>query len=166
MNRSKVRIKQSSTQQSDPPQKELWQCSKCGERFVTPNTWHSCGKYSLTALFTRSEPHIFKLYEKFEQLVKTCGPITVIPQKSRIVFQARVRFAGAIPRKSYLQCSFGFNRRRDHPSFYKIEQYAPHWYSHSCRIEKEEQFDDEFLSWIREAYNVGLQKHLKQDDAG
>lgn len=29
---------------------ELWQCPRCGERFVTPNMWHSCGKFTLDPL--------------------------------------------------------------------------------------------------------------------
>jgi hypothetical protein len=145
---------------TSPKLKELWQCPKCGERFVSPNLWHACGTFSLEALFARSEPHVFQLYQQFEHLVKACGPITVIPQKSRIAFQVRVRFAGAIPRKSYLQCSFGFRRRVEHPRFYKIEQYTPHWYGHHCRIERDEEFDEEFKKWIREAYAVGEQRHL------
>jgi GNAT superfamily N-acetyltransferase len=146
--------------------KDPWQCPKCGEKFVTPHMWHSCGQHSLEALFARSEPHVLRLYQRFEELVKACGPVTVIPQKTRVVFQVRVRFAGAVPRKSHLQCSFGFSRRRDHPRFYKIEQYAPRWYGHYCRIEKEEELDDEFESWVREAYEVGQQKHLVQESGG
>jgi hypothetical protein len=85
----------------------------------------------------------------------------VIPQKSRIVFQVRVRFAGAVPRKSHLQCGFGFGRRVEHPRFYKIEQYAPRWFGHYCRVAREEDFDGDFTDWIREAYAVGQQKHLR-----
>ncbi len=122
--------------------------------------WHSCGRFSLEALFARSEPHVFQLYKRIEDLVRSCGPVTAIPQKSRIVFQVRVRFLGVVPRKSYLQCGFGFARRNENARFYKIEQYAPRWISHYCRIESEEQLDDEFMSWIREAYDVGRQQHL------
>ena len=137
---------------------ELWQCPKCGETFITPNMPHSCGKYSLEALFSRSEPHVLRLFRRFEELVKACGPVRVIPQKSRVVFQVRVRFAGAVPRKSYLQCAFGFHRRREHPRFYKIEQYAPHWFHHHTRVEREEDFNADFVDWIREAYAVGQQE--------
>jgi hypothetical protein len=140
----------------------LWQCPRCGEKFVTRNMWHSCGKYRLEDLFSRSEPHVFQLYRRFEELVKACGPVTVIPQKSRVVFQVRVRFAGAVPRKSHLQCAFGFSRRVEHPRFTKIEQYAPRWYGHYCKVEREADFDQDFVEWIREAYLVGEQKHLDE----
>jgi hypothetical protein len=145
-----------------PKLKDLWQCPKCGEKFVTKNMWHSCGKFSLEALFSRSEPHVFELYKKFAALVKSCGPVTIIPQKTRLVFQVRVRFAGCIPRKSYLLCAFGFSRRRQSPRFHKIVQYTPRWYGHECRVETEGDFDEEFMNWIREAYEVGQQKHLNK----
>lgn len=144
------------------PLKELWQCPRCGEKFISANMWHSCGKYSLEELFARSAPYVFQLYKKLEQLVQACGPVTIIPQRSRVVFQVRVRFAGAVPRKSHLLCSFGFSQRHNNTRFHKIEQYASHWYGHYCRIDKEEDLDDEFIAWLKEAYEVGEQKHLKK----
>jgi len=164
------RNKPESQMQDQPDEKranvkELWQCPKCGEKFVTPNMWHSCGRFSLEALFTCSEPHVFQLYRQIEDLVRSCGKVTVIPQKSRIVFQVRVRFMGVVLRKSYLQCAFGFARRNENPRFYKIEQYAPRWFSHYCKIEHERYLDEEFMGWIREAYKVGKQVHLGGKDA-
>ena len=138
----------------------LWQCPRCGERFVTPNIWHSCGKFELDPLFARSEPHIRPLFDRLAELVASVGPVTVIPQKTRIVFQVRVRFAGAVPRKSYLLVSFGFPRRVDSPRFHKIDRFAPRWYGHHCKVTTLEDFDDDFLDWIRLSYTVGEQKHL------
>ena len=42
--------------------KPLWRCPKCGEKFITKNMWHSCGKRSLKALFSGSEPHYKSVY--------------------------------------------------------------------------------------------------------
>jgi hypothetical protein len=140
--------------------KELWQCPKCGAKFVTPNMWHSCGVHSLEELFARSDPHVLPLFNRFVELVQSVGPVTVIPQKTRVVMMVRVRFAGAMPRKSHFIASFGFARRRESPRFYKIEQYAPHWYGHYTRVASEADFDEEFMDWIRESYAVGEQKHL------
>jgi len=140
--------------------KELWQCPKCGAKLVTANMWHSCGVYSLEELFSRSEPHVLPLFHRFVDLVRSVGPVTVIPQKTRVVMMVRVRFAGAVPRKSHFIASFGFARRRENPRFHKIEQYAPHWYGHHTRVASPADFDTEFLDWIREAYAVGEQRHL------
>jgi hypothetical protein len=81
------------------PDKDLWTCPDCGNTFVTANMWHSCGRFSLDALFTRSEPQVLDLYRQFEDLVRSLGQIKVIPQKTRISFQAQVRFIGVYPRK-------------------------------------------------------------------
>lgn len=102
----------------------LWRCPKCGERFVTKNMWHSCGKYTLEALFARSEPHVFQLFNKFAEMMRACGPVTMIPQKTRVVFQVRVRFGGCYPRKSHLLCTLALPRVDNDPRFFKIEKYA------------------------------------------
>ena len=140
----------------------LWRCPKCGERFVTKNMWHSCGKQSLKALFARSEPHVFQLYKKFEKMVRACDPVRVIPQKTRIVFQVRVRFAGCVPGKSYLQCSVALPRKHNHPRFVKIETYAPHFHGHRFHIKSLEELDGEVQNWFRESYAVGEQKYLEK----
>ncbi|MEW5987138.1 MAG: DUF5655 domain-containing protein [Chloroflexota bacterium] len=142
--------------------KELWQCPNCGERFVTPNMWHSYGRYSLGALFARSEPHVREIYDRLVELTQALGPVTIIPQKSRIAFQVRVRFFGCMPRKSHLLCGFWFTYRHDHPRFHKIEKYSPRAYGHFIRVQATEEFDEEFMGWLREAYAIGQQKHLGQ----
>lgn len=143
----------------------LWQCPKCGERFVTRNMWHSCGRYSLESLFAGCEPHVFQIFQKFAKMVRACGPVKIIPQKTRICFQVRVRFVGAIPRKSYLLASFFFRRKHNHPRFLKIESPYPRAHVHQIRLNSEEELDGDFERWIREAYAVGEQKGLEKRHA-
>lgn len=145
------------------PSQPLWQCPACGEKFVTKNIWHSCGKFRLEDLFARSNPEVFALYKKLARLVKRCGPATIIPQKTRLVFQERVRFLSCMPRKSYLLCSFGMSRKLTNPRFHKITQYAPRWYGHEFRLASAADFDEEFMQWLRISYEVGQQKHLSKD---
>lgn len=72
-------------------QKDMWQCPKCGNLFMTANMWHSCGIYRIDDLFARSQPHVFDLYKKFVVLVhEVCGEVRIIPQKTRVAIQARV----------------------------------------------------------------------------
>ena len=144
----------------------LWQCPKCGERFVTRNMWHSCGKYTLDALFARSEPHVFQLFNKFAEKMQACGPVTIIPQRTRVVFQVRVRFGGCYPRKSHLLCGLALPRVDDDPRFFKIEKYAPHFIGHSFRVYSEADLGRDVQRWMCEAYEVGAQKHLKRRGAG
>jgi hypothetical protein len=138
--------------------KPLWRCPKCGERFITANIWHACGRFSLEALFAKSEPHVLKLFRKFARMVRACGPVRTIPQRSRVVFQVRVRFAGCYPRKSHLLCSIALPRKLNSRRIVKINEYAPHFISHQFRIHSAEECDAEIQSWLRESYDVGAQK--------
>ena len=140
----------------------LWQCPKCGERFVTKNVWHSCGKFTLEALFARSQPHVFAAFHKFAKMMRECGPVTMIPQKSRVVFQVRVRFGGCYPRKSHLLCGLALPRVDDDPRFVKVEKFATHFIMHSFRVDSDADLDLDVQGWMREAYEVGSQKHLKK----
>jgi Domain of unknown function (DUF5655) len=136
----------------------LWRCPKCGERFITANMWHACGKFSLKDLFARSDPAVLKLFRQFARMVRACGPVTMIPQKSRAVFQVRVRFAGCQPRKSYLICSVALPRTLDSPRFTKIIPYGPRFIGHQFRIHHKDELDAEVQMWLREAYQVGAQE--------
>lgn len=149
-----------SPRRSVPGYRDLWRCPQCGERFVTAGLWHSCGKYRLEDLFARSEPHVLRLYRKYEKLVRAIGPIHVIPQKTRIVFQVQVRFAGAVPRRSHLRVGFWLTRKLKNPRFQKVETYTPRAHGHFLALASEDEFDAEFKGWMREAYRIGERKHL------
>jgi hypothetical protein len=138
----------------------LWQCPACGNWFVTANMSHACGKYDLETLFARSEAQVFQLYRRLEALVQGFGPVRVIPQKTRVAFQVRVRFLAVYPRKASLLCGFWFTHRKADPRFFKIEQYTPRAIGHYLHLRSEEDFDEQFLGWLGEAYAIGQQRHL------
>jgi hypothetical protein len=87
---------------------------------------HSCGRFRVEDLFARSDPHVFQLYEKYKRMVKACGAVTIIPQKTRLVFMVRMRFAVVYPRKSYLRAGFLLGRRLSpDPRIEKVTAYTP-----------------------------------------
>jgi hypothetical protein len=137
--------------------RNLWACPQCGNTFTSPNMWHSCGQYELETLFARSEPQVLELCEKFIALAQeVCGMVTVIPQKTRMVLQARVRFVACYPRKKYILCHFWFARRAEHPRFVKIEELGPRAVFHYTRIETGQDLDETFTGWLREAYRLAV----------
>ena len=146
-------------------QRPLWRCPACGERFVTKNLWHSCGKHTLEELFARSEPQVLQLFKKFAKMVRACGPVRMIPRKTRVVFQVRVRFAGAVPRKSHLLANFALPYNANDSRFVKIEKYAPHFQTHTFRVSSERDLDKQVQRWLKESYEVGAQSFL-QEKAG
>ena len=89
-----------------------------------------------------------------------CGPIVVLPEKTRIAFQVRMSFAAVCVRRNFLVGHFVFGRRVEHPRFLRVETYSPRNHLHAFRIERLSDLDAEFLAWAREAYAVGEQKHL------
>jgi hypothetical protein len=73
--------------------RRLWKCPRCGHRFVTRNLWHSCVRVQLADHFRGKAPVVRQVFGAWKALVRACGPVTCYAQKTRIVFQARVRFA-------------------------------------------------------------------------
>jgi 16S rRNA G1207 methylase RsmC len=135
----------------------LWTCPQCGHRFTTRNTWHSCGTVPIEALFTRSAPHVRRLFERLVEIAESSGPVTVIAQKSRIVLQVRMRFAAAMPQKSALKGHLVLARRCDDPRFSKIETFSPRSHVHVFRLQSASELDAGFARFVGEAYQVGCQ---------
>ncbi len=122
---------------------------------------HSCVTgIKLEDLFAKSEAKVLQVFRKFEMQVRACGPVIRIVQKSRVTFMVRVRFASLYPRKVYFDCGFFLKRKITSPRFWKIEHLGASNYVHHIRIDSPDQFDDEFKTWLREAYRVGEQRHL------
>ncbi|HKR60737.1 MAG TPA: DUF5655 domain-containing protein [Pyrinomonadaceae bacterium] len=120
--------------------------------------WHSCGKYTLEELFVRSEPQVIKLFRKFAKMVRACGPVTIIPQKTRVVFQVRVRFAGCYPRKNYLVCAIALRQQLKSRRFVRTEKFANRFVGHYFNVESEADLNAELQGWLHESYKVGAQE--------
>ncbi|HMD36749.1 MAG TPA: DUF5655 domain-containing protein [Vicinamibacterales bacterium] len=143
-----------------PPR--LWRCPKCGAKFVSANMSHSCGRYRTDDLFARSDPRVVDLFERFGRMVKACGPVTTVPQKTRLVFMTRMRFAAVYPRKAVLRIHLVVTRRLPaDPRLEKVETFGPNSLVHTYRIERREDLDATLAAWVQEAYDRGCQKHLR-----
>jgi hypothetical protein len=138
----------------------LWTCPRCGAAFTTRNQRHSCGRFSLDALFRRSEPHVRDLYERFVRLVAACGPAVVIPQKTRVAFQVRMRFAALTPQARSLRGHLVLSARTPSACFQRIDSLGPRSHVHLFRIDSAEAFTPEFARLVRAAYAVGRQEQL------
>ena len=141
------------------PLPPLWRCPKCGAQFVSANMSHSCGRFRLEDLFAGRDPQAFSLFEKFKRMVEACGPVVMIPQKTRLVFMVRMRFAAVYPRKSSLRVGLVLSRRLA-PSrrIDKVIEYAPQCIGHELTITSAGDLDATIQRWLRAAYDVGTQK--------
>ena len=71
--------------------------------------------------------------------------------------QGRVRFAGVVVRKEYLDAHMWLRRRVDHPRLVRIESYGNLAVVHHFRLDDPEDIDEAMIELLREAYIVGQQ---------
>src|SRR5687767_9909903 len=82
--------------------------------------------------------------------------------KTRIAFQVRMSFAQVTPRQRWLDGHVVLARRLEHPRFRKIETFSPRNHVHYFRLTQPADVDRTFRAWLREAYAVGEQRHLRE----
>ena len=139
----------------------LWICPNCGARLVSKNLWHSCGQFTLEALFAKSDPVVLELAKKYVEMLLSLGDVQVLPQKTRLTCVARVRFGGLVPRKDGFYAGFALHRWLDSPRIVGTEDYGPRWRLHRVWISRMDDLDDELRGWLQESHDiVGMQRDL------
>ena len=145
----------------------LWICPKCGARLVTRKLWHSCGRFTLDALFAGSAPGVLAAARKYVALLESLGDVQVLPQKTRLVAVARVRFAGLYPRKDHFMAAFSLHRWLASRRILKTVDYGPRWRGHYVRITSAADLDRELRAWLQESHDiVGMQSDLTKRRRG
>lgn len=143
------------TEQTTP----LWICPRCRRRFLAVNVWHACSQRELDEHFEGKPPAIRALYESWLAFVeRNGGPITVVPQKTRISFQARHRFANAVIRKGWIECSLWLERAAVHPLFMRVQRETEREFVYIFRLMDDTQLDKELAALVKQAYRGGLQE--------
>lgn len=103
------------------------------------------------------------LYRAVERVVRSFGPVTLSVSKSSITFKGPRRgFAGARPTSTGAVVGY-FDLMRQLPAQRRIgagTAYGRKLFTHQYRITEGSDLDDEFVGWLREAYDVGCGAHL------
>src|SRR5688572_23265510 len=99
----------------------LWQCPKCRRAFANRNQSHACGRYTLAHHFRRKPPAIRALFDELVAVLRSIGPVRILPEKTRIAFQVRMSFAQVTPRQRWLDGHVVLARRLEHPRFRRVE---------------------------------------------
>lgn len=111
--------------------------------------------------FTGKPPEIRAIYEAVLAAIRKVGPVTVLPEKSRIAFQVRMSFAQLTPRSRWVDGHVVLARRWEHPRFRKLETISPRNHVHHFRLASMGEVDGEVAGWLAKAYAVGEQRHLQ-----
>lgn len=139
----------------------LWVCPECGRGFANPRQSHACGRHDLTAHFEGRSDVVRATYAEFLALLEENGPVTVLPEKTRIAFQVRMSFAQLTLRKEWVLGHLVLARRVDDEAFTRVETFSPHNHLHAFRLDGPEQVE-KLRPWTPEAYLVGCQDHLRR----
>jgi hypothetical protein len=89
--------------------------------------------------------------------MKQFGPLSAFPVKTRIVFQAEVQFAAAMPRNRWLDVYLWLRRQAAHPRIRKIEMEIFRDYGHIFRLTHSNDLDEDLVDLLHEAYIVGCE---------
>jgi hypothetical protein len=141
--------------------KPLWTCPACGRTFARPNQTHTCAALRpLGEHFTGCAPVVRETFDAVLAAVRACGPVEVLPERTRIAFHVRMSFAALMPKRRWLDGHLVLARRVDSPRFHRIETYSPRNVLHGFRLTAPADVDAEFAALLAEAYRVGAQEHL------
>ncbi|HEU5473299.1 MAG TPA: DUF5655 domain-containing protein [Actinophytocola sp.] len=139
----------------------LWTCPKCGRTFANIHQTHTCAPLgSVQAHFIGKEPQVRATFDRILEIIRALGPVTVLPEKTRIALHVRMSFAAFTPRIHWLDGHLVLARPATHPTFRKIERYSPRNVLHTLRLTHPSDIDPALSALLTEAYRVGQQHHL------
>ena len=139
--------------------KELWECPKCGRTFANRNQTHSCAPLGdIDRHFVGSDPRVRAAFDRVLEVIAALGSVEILPEKTRIALHARMSFAAFMPRRRWLNGHLVLARRVDSQRFSKIELFSPRNVLHAFTLRAPSEVDEEFRTWLAEAYDVGMQR--------
>jgi len=115
----------------------------------------------LAGHFAGKQPSVRQTFDRILEAVYALGPVTVLPEKTRIALHVRMSFAAFVPRNQWLDGHLVLDRRIDSARFRRIDEYSPRNIVHVFRLGAPDEVDEEFRGFLALAYRVGEQRHLR-----
>ena len=140
----------------------MWRCPRCRRSFANRNQSHACAAHDLDHHFAGKDDLIRSIYDEFLRVLRSIGPVKVLPEKTRIAFQVRMSFAQLTPRRRWVDGHLILARHVDSPLFVKVETFSPRNHLHAFRLIAPTDIGEELRGLMREAYKVGAQEHLRR----
>jgi hypothetical protein len=138
----------------------LWTCPRCGRSFASRNQTHFCSDVKLAEHLAGRDPRVIATFERLVTVARRSGPMKVLPEKTRIAFQVRMSFAAFMLRRHWIDGHVVLAHRRESPRFRRVDSLSPRNHVHAFRLTAPNEVDSEVEAWLREAYEVGAQRHL------
>ena len=137
----------------------LWVCPRCRKLFWQANTWHSCGEHTVEQFLDGKGPIAFSYWEKLKEMVGSCGPHTLVANKTNLGFMVLVRFVGvsAVSERG-MTMNFWLKEQIESDRFAKVEYLLHRDWLYTLRITSLDQMDDELQDWLCRSYRVGCRE--------
>jgi hypothetical protein len=120
-----------------------------------------CDEWTPERHLTGKSALVHDLYRRFIELVEACGPFEYVVTKTAISLKGTRRgFAGAKPKMHTLDGFLDLQHVVRDARIVRSSAYTKRLYVHQFRISRATQLDEQFASWVREAYDVGAGAHL------
>ena len=102
------------------------------------------------------------LFEKIRSVIASFGIGSISVSKTTVTFKGNRRgFAGARPTKRAVVGYLDLMRQLPvNDRITRVAPYGRNLYVHHYVLHEESELDDEFISWLRDAYAVGCGAHL------
>jgi hypothetical protein len=140
-----------------------WHCPRCGAPFANANASHSCVVVGLDQHFLGADPAVRAAFDRLVELAEVDGPVSVVPQKTRIVLAAPMRFIAIQVRRDRLIGHVLHERTVPHRVITEIvpDAYGSGLYLHRLSVHSDDELDDSFAALVRDAARrVGRRERL------
>lgn len=139
----------------------MWTCPLCERTFANRYQTRTCAPLGdLDQHFTRNSTHVRETFDRALAVLENAGlPFSILPEKSRIALHVRMSFAAFVPRRTWLNGHVVLARTIQSERWTKVEIYSPRNVLHGFRLAVPDEVDSQFAAWLREAYEVGAQRH-------
>jgi flagellar basal body-associated protein FliL len=106
-------------------------------------------------LLKNASPEVTNMYNRFVDLVKAIGPVSILPTQTRIDFQARTIFASVYFKLESLEIQMVLPTIVQDARIIRVDTISSDKYAHNIMIKSLDDYDAQFNAWLQEAYDLG-----------
>ncbi|MGB6422971.1 MAG: DUF5655 domain-containing protein [Anaerolineales bacterium] len=106
-------------------------------------------------LLKNASPEVTNMYNRFVDLVKAIGPVSILPTQTRIDFQARTIFASVYFKLESLEIQLVLPTIVQDARIIRVDTIGNDKYAHNIMINSLDDYDARFNIWLQEAYDLG-----------
>ena len=132
----------------------MWTCPKCDRIFDKEGQTHSCKKVPLDYHFKNKSTAKELFNYLIDQIDTHIGKCKIISLPCCIHLFGTYDFLAALPKKDKIEIRFALNRKVDSPRLKVSVPVSAKAFKNCFDIHLKEEFDDEFMAWLKEAYHL------------